>query len=111
MELSRAIASNTEINVANDIVFTMAITIAAMSKLKISSSTGVVLVGGGYAAPEDGGLFHIKDDSDVTFSGLGFVNGTANGDGGCLFVTGSHVEVEDADFVECIADQYHYGVS
>ena len=108
-QLSSAITSNVEINVADDIVFLAAITIAA-ANLKIFSSTGAVLVGGGYdRTGEDGGLFHIKDGSDVTFSGLGFASGTAthvqyeSGGGGCLFVSGSHVEVEDADFFECNA--------
>ena len=60
---------------------------------------------------EDGGLFHIKDGSDVTFSGLGFASGTADhnnnfegGDGGCVSVKESHVEVEDSDFIECNAE-------
>ena len=102
-QLSAAIASNAEINVVGDVEFEGAITIGGKTNLKIGSSTGRVLRGGGYDAPEDGGLFHIKGGSDVTFSGLGFESGTANGKGGCLFVTGSHVEVEDSEFTECNA--------
>ena len=56
----------------------------------------------GYDA-DKGGLFRIKEGSDVTFSGLQFAKGTATEDGGCLAVFGSHVEVEDADFTECNA--------
>jgi len=103
-ELSNAITSNAQINVVGNIVFTAAITISAAVNVAIRSSVGAVLIGGGFVG-EEGGLFHIKGASDVTFTGLGFKSGSASSDGGCLFVTGSsNVEVDDADFLECIAD-------
>eukprot|EP00618_Florenciella_parvula_P000659 CAMPEP_0119479772 /NCGR_PEP_ID=MMETSP1344-20130328/8887_1 /TAXON_ID=236787 /ORGANISM="Florenciella parvula, Strain CCMP2471" /LENGTH=952 /DNA_ID=CAMNT_0007514031 /DNA_START=117 /DNA_END=2972 /DNA_ORIENTATION=+ len=112
-ELKKAITtgSNAQINVVDNIVFDEAITISAAVNLTIRSSVGAVLIGGDIGAV-DGGLFHIKDASDVTFTGLGFKNGSASNYGGCLFVTGSsNIEVEDADFVECIAGEYGGGMA
>jgi len=101
-ELSNSITSGAQINVVSDIAFTASITISAKTNVVIRSSTGAVLTGGTFSADE-GGLFHIKDASDVTFTGLGFKSGSVSSKGGCLFAEGSNVEVEDVDFTKCIA--------
>eukprot|EP00618_Florenciella_parvula_P001173 CAMPEP_0119534844 /NCGR_PEP_ID=MMETSP1344-20130328/48007_1 /TAXON_ID=236787 /ORGANISM="Florenciella parvula, Strain CCMP2471" /LENGTH=560 /DNA_ID=CAMNT_0007576251 /DNA_START=77 /DNA_END=1755 /DNA_ORIENTATION=- len=105
-DLSDAITNNgnnAQINVVGNITFDAAITISAAVNVAIRSSVGAVLIGGDIGAGS-GGLFRIEGASDVTFTGLGFKSGSASNWGGCLFVTeSSNVEVEDADFVECIA--------
>ena len=103
-ELSSAIASHAQINVAQDIRFEQPITISGKIKLAFRSLVGAVLSGEGFSG-SFGGLFKIEEGSDVTFSGLQFAKGTATQYGGCLYVTGSHVEVEDAGFTECVADE------
>ena len=97
--LSNAIASNAEINVVSSITMTATITISSITNLKISSESGAVL-----NRNKDGRHFYISSNSDVTFTGLGFVSGSVNGDhGGCLYVTSSTVEVKDSDLTACTA--------
>ena len=96
--LSNAIASNAEINVVSSITMTATITISSITNLKISSESGAVL-----NRNKDGQHFYIGSNSDVTFTGLGFVSGSVNGYGGCLYVTSSTVEVEDSDLTACMA--------
>ena len=97
--LSNAIASNAEINVVSSITMTATITISSITNLKISSESGAVLTSSFTAS--SGGFFYIQSSSDVTFTGLGFVSGSATDRGGCLYVSSSTVEVEDSDLTAC----------
>ena len=96
--LSNAIANDAEINVVGNIAFSETLTISSITNLKISSESGAVL-----NRNKGGRHFYISSNSDVTFTGLGFVSGSVDSDGGCLYVTSSTVEVEDSDLTACSA--------
>ena len=104
--LSSAIASDADINVVGDITFTGVITISGKTNVKISSSTGAVLTSDRSFSASSGGMFYVASGSDVTFTGLGFASGSANR-GGCLYATGSTIEMDDVDFTSCYAYVRH----
>ena len=99
--LSNGIDNGAEINVVGDIEFSEPITISGLTSVTIYSEVGAVFTSSFTAS--SGGMFWIDSGSDVTFTGLGFASGSASGDGGCMYVTGSTVEVEDSDFTSCYA--------
>ena len=101
-ELSSAIGSDADINVVSDITFTGSITISGQTNVSIGSSTGAVLTSDQSFTASYGGMFHVDSGSDVTFTGLGFVSGSASYSGGCVYVTGSTVEFDDVDLTSCV---------
>ena len=101
--LSSAITSGAQVNVVSDITFTSVITISGVTDATVSSSTGAVLTSNRGFSASHGGMFYIESGSDVTFTGLGFASGSASIRGGCFYVTGSTVEMEDVDFTKCYA--------
>ena len=101
--LSSAITSGAQVNVLSDITFTSVITISAVTDATVSSSTGAVLTSNRGFSVSYGGMFFVQSGSKVTFTGLGFASGSATYRGGCFYVTGSTVEVEDVDFTKCYA--------
>ena len=105
--LSSAITSDADVNVVSDITFTGVITISGKTNVKISSSTGAVLTSDRTFSNSYGGMFNIASGSDVTFTGLGFASGSASYRGGCFYVDGSTIEVEDVDFTSCYAAVRH----
>ena len=48
-------------------------------------------------------------DSVVSFSGLGFVSGSATYYGGCLYMRESTVALTDIDFTSCVTTESHDG--
>jgi hypothetical protein len=106
LELSSSIQSNADINVVGNITFTGVITISGKTNVKISSSTGAVLTSDRTISNGYGGMFNVASGSDVTFTGLGFANGSATR-GGCLYATGSTIEMDDVDFTSCYTHVRH----
>ena len=73
--LSNGIDNGAEINVVGDITMTETIVITNKTGVKIYSEVGAVFTSSFTAST--GGMFHIKNGSDVTFTGVGFLNGSA----------------------------------
>ena len=101
--LSNAIHTNVDINVVDNIAFTGVITISGKTNVKISSSTGRVLTSDRSFSASSGGMFYVASGSDVTFTGLGFASGSVSSRGGCLYATGSTIEMDDVDLTSCYA--------
>ena len=95
-DLSNAITTNAEINVVGNIEFSQTITIAAKTNVKIYSEVGAVFTSS-FTADSRGGMFYIQSGSDVTFTGVGFLSGSATSAGGCVYVTQSNIEVQDSE--------------
>lgn len=53
-------------------------------------------------------MFMVKD-STVSFSGLGFMSGSATYYGGCLYMRESTVDLKDIDFTSCVTKESHGG--
>ena len=103
-ELSAAIASNTHVKITRDIQFPAQIYISGITNLAITSDNGAALTSDRSFDVVDGGLFDVDGNSDVTFTGVWLVSGSADY-GGCVFVYGgSTVETNGVHFVSCEAD-------
>ena len=102
-ELSAAIASDTTINVLNDITMTNSITLSGVTGLTISGGGSYTLASDRSFTANSGGLFFVDSGADVTFTGVGLHSGSASNRGGCIYASGSTVTVSDGNFTSCSA--------
>ena len=105
--LSGAISSDAEnINIVSNISFTAPITISGKTNLNISSSNGAVLSSDRSFTANNGGMFYIESSSDVKFTNLLFVSGSAYHKGGAIAAYQSNVELADVHFTSCTTGTY-----
>ena len=92
-----------------DITFTGALTISGQTNVHIYSDTGAVLTSNRGFTADSGGMINIGSGSDVTFTGVGFVSGSAAAQGGCLYIDSSTVEINSVDFDACTSTDNYGG--
>ena len=72
--------------------------------LAITSDNGAALTSDRPFGVVEGGLFWVGENSDVTFTGVWLVSGSASSGGGCVYVGGgSTVKTNGVHFVSCEA--------
>ena len=100
--LSTAVqSSDATVNVMSNITFEETLTISGRTNLLITTTNGAVFTSSFTATT--GGMFYVESAADLTITGLRFVSGSASINGGCMFVTGSAVTLENVEMTACSA--------